>query len=436
MPRHHIEVDGLERDMRLQLNASPANILGAYFHNLQLDDSLLKNTNTNILIPTIVHVLYTERAGEPESVKFKPTEEELNFIMNELQLLMNNNNMNIHFNVSYNYVNLTNHAYGAQPLRPPMMGQDVYSGDDVMDLNDAKDIALNSIPAGNREYYLHIYLVNSIKGYDSQGQVSNAAAPIHSYNPIVSEGDPHYGLSVSMWSLPSLSYLYPEENLNYAPVGMNHFFRGIGHVLGLLNIPTVHASITTGGANGIIEYSSVRLCPNSVACLFNYAGSDEMLEYQTTVNTTAWTEGDCCNDTGSISLEEALVNNGGYLSANSCDNNYLILDNIMHFYPVYGYASSISCKITLDQRSRIRSHFDLTKFNGQPTILTKIGIPVTSNVIDLQCATSGNLLTATDVQESIDNAQSALLTADNLESERMLQAQIAYLYSIINNSTL
>ena len=57
MPRHHIEVDGLERDMRLQLNASPANILGAYFHNLQLDDSLLKNTNKNILIPTIVHVL-------------------------------------------------------------------------------------------------------------------------------------------------------------------------------------------------------------------------------------------------------------------------------------------------------------------------------------------------------------------------------------------
>lgn len=417
--RKHIEVDGLERDMRLQLNADPSTIVGAYIQNLELNNSILKDTNTPILIPTIVHVLYKEGGDRP--TRFKPTESDLNSIMNELQLLMNNNNMNIHFNVSYNYVNLDNFDnYGDAPLTVPGMT----TSDDNMRLDDVKALALDSIPSGNRDYYLHIYLVNSIKGRDAYAQVSDVPAPIHSYNPIVSPGT-QFGLTVSMWSLPSLSYLYLEEDLNYGSIGMNHFFRGIGHILGLLNIPTVHALSPNGTDYSYAE--TVGICPNPNACLFYYTGSNE--------NMSGFTEGDCCNDTGSISLVDALTSNG-YLNSNECNNDYLILDNIMHFYPAYGLFTSTGCKITSDQRSRIRSHFDTSKLNGQPTLLTKIGIPITSNVIDLQCNTLGSSLTATSVQESIEGLQETLAITNNIESERMLQAQIAYLYSIINNSTL
>ena len=58
----------------------------------------------------------------------------------------------------------------------------------------------------------------------------------------------------------------------------------------------------------------------------------------------------------------------------------------MNFYNTYSSTiDAVNLQITPSQKKRIRAHFDTYDAQGNPSTLTQIGIPVTSEVLDLDC---------------------------------------------------
>ena len=154
--------------------------------------------------------------------------------------------------------------------------------------------------------------------------------------------------------------------------------------------------------------------------------------------------GDCCDDTNTYTLSEALDNDGLIAEASCILGAPLeILKNTMNLT----IAASTDHSFSQAQQRRIRAHFDTTwMYNSQEFILSVIGQytipdpvidePIIPVIVDLDCAQNGPTLNTHDIQNIIAIYRAELEASDfsgTAEEEAILQGQILYLSNLIEN---